>query len=162
VLFTTAANRNFTNVNPLLTGVSRLPDTLGLDPRPAAGSPAFANARPTPANGLYTPAAYQGAFGTGNWLLDWTALSRNCYATAAGAEAKKELPYVEAAVTTADGGATATVTWPSAAGRQYKVQSSTDLAVWTDESVWLAGTGNALSVNSSVPGVRKLFRVLVR
>jgi hypothetical protein len=75
-LFTVAANRNATNVNPLLRGISREAKGL-LDPRPELGSPALRSPATIPTNSFYTPARYQGAFSAQyNWLREWTALDQ--------------------------------------------------------------------------------------
>jgi hypothetical protein len=63
------------NVDPMLGGISRLPDG-GLDPRPSAGSPALSGAA-TDANAddIIVSTDYRGAFNNAeNWALGWTAL----------------------------------------------------------------------------------------
>jgi hypothetical protein len=66
--------------DPMLAGISRQPDTHGLDPRPNLGSPALTGADFS-LNGLsktdsdfFTQVEYRGAFGADNWALGWTAL----------------------------------------------------------------------------------------
>ena len=84
VIFTDAARSNL-NVNPLLHGISRT-NNSGLDPRPAAGSPALVGARATPDNGFYCPAPYKGAFdGNDLWISGWTFLAQKGFVAARGA-----------------------------------------------------------------------------
>ncbi|MCB0074768.1 MAG: hypothetical protein KDE20_25055, partial [Caldilineaceae bacterium] len=65
--------------DPELRGISR--DQNGtLDPRPAVGSPAWDAAEvAATGNDFFTPVAYTGAFGLGNWLEGWTALGELGY-----------------------------------------------------------------------------------
>lgn len=66
------------NVNPLLRGISRIPNG-GLDPRPAANSPLLtASVSPAP-NGFIQNVSYRGAFGDENWLDGWSYLSQKGY-----------------------------------------------------------------------------------
>ncbi len=65
-------------VNPQLSGISRINDG-GLDPRPAAGSPALnpANVKAAVPGGFIVPTDYLGAFGPDNlWIAKWTTLSQ--------------------------------------------------------------------------------------
>ena len=73
VAYVTDAARNNRIEDPMLAGVSRTPDA-GLDPRPAAGSPALSGAVAPPADGFFTQVDYLGAFGADLWLRGWTAL----------------------------------------------------------------------------------------
>jgi len=63
-------------VDPQLRGMDRDTDPSGtMDPRPAAGSPAFTAARKDyPNDAFYTPVDFIGAFGRANWGLGWSAL----------------------------------------------------------------------------------------
>ena len=62
-------------VDPQLRGVSRGRD-MGLDPRPAAGSPALTGAAVPPDDGFFEQASYVGAFGSDDlWADSWTLLS---------------------------------------------------------------------------------------
>ncbi|MCI0696575.1 T9SS type A sorting domain-containing protein, partial [candidate division KSB1 bacterium] len=71
---TNPANNNRFD-NPQLRGISRTTDG-GLDPRPAAGSPALTGAATPPNDGFFVSANYLGAFGPNlNWAADWTLLS---------------------------------------------------------------------------------------
>lgn len=78
--FLTAVGKGNTTQDPLLRGVSRT-DDAGLDPRPAANSPAWTNARKTlPAgDAWYIDVPFQGAFGETNWMAGWTKLSQDGY-----------------------------------------------------------------------------------
>jgi hypothetical protein len=71
---------NRINTNPLLTGISRTRNK-GLDPRPAAGSPALTGAKAPPADGFFTQTDYIGAFKTVNWAKGWSAISQLGYLT---------------------------------------------------------------------------------
>jgi hypothetical protein len=92
VLFTDPARRNLI-ADPLLRGISRDADG-GLDPRPAPGSPALnpENVKPLPQDPFYRPAAYLGAFGDYNWMVDWTALSAYGVMSAGGGRNPVLLP----------------------------------------------------------------------
>jgi hypothetical protein len=71
-LFSNPAYAN-TQMDPMLRSVSYT-NTLGLDPRPQAGSPALTNVLTQPAGLVKT--GYRGAFGCAdNWADNWTALS---------------------------------------------------------------------------------------
>ena len=67
--------------DPKLVGISRTANA-GLDPRPAATSPALTGAVSTvPADGWYVQTDYKGAFApyAASWLEGWTKLSRDGY-----------------------------------------------------------------------------------
>ena len=151
------------DINPLLNSISRTQD-LGLDPLLDPASPAFSGYRATPVNGFYTPAAYKGAFGSDrNWAQDWTALSNDGFLTpTANKSQAPTYPALDIATTSNADGSTATVGWTSATGFQYKVQSTTDLVTWADETAWIDGTGASLSQNVAVAGAKKVFRVVAR
>jgi hypothetical protein len=68
-----AANGNRLE-DPMLQGISRAMDG-GLDPRPAAGSPALSGALDVD-DGYFVQTNYVGAFGGNNWLKSWTALDQ--------------------------------------------------------------------------------------
>jgi trimeric autotransporter adhesin len=148
--------------DPLLRRISRSPDGT-LDPTVATTSPVFAGFRPTAGDGFLTPVAYVGAFNQENWAQDWTALeAERFFRATCDPAAEKFLPEIPLTVDCPPTGTQATVTWGTSTGRQYKVQSTTDMAVWADETAWANGTGSSVSQNFNVPGVRKLFRVLAR
>ena len=66
------ASNNIRTADPMLAGISRTTDG-GLDPRPGTGSPALSGAMTIDDN-FFTPTSYVGAFGSENWLANWTAL----------------------------------------------------------------------------------------
>ncbi len=71
-----AANNNVI-ADPLITvGYDRDQTFL---PLPEAGSPAFDNLAEIPANAFYSQVAFKGAFGSVNWLRDWTAMDHYSY-----------------------------------------------------------------------------------
>lgn len=75
---------NRINTNPQLTGISRTRNK-GLDPRPAAGSPALTGAKTAPTDGFFAQTDYIGAFKTVNWAKGWSAISQLGYLTDADA-----------------------------------------------------------------------------
>ncbi len=80
VLDAIMANGNEIDTDPLLAGISRIPNG-GLDPRLEPGSPALIGAIPDPnaPAGADSP-AYRGAFGNSqNWALGWTAMDTYGY-----------------------------------------------------------------------------------
>ena len=80
---------NRINTNPQLTGISRTRNK-GLDPRPAAGSPALTGAKVAPTDGFFAQTDYIGAFKTTNWAKGWSAISQLGYLTDADAAAPEE------------------------------------------------------------------------
>jgi hypothetical protein len=94
---TAAAQANRINTDPLLTGISRTRNK-GLDPRPAAGSPALSGARTPPADGFFNVTNYIGAFSTSNWAKGWSAISSLGYLTDADA-ATPDQPVVSGSTT---------------------------------------------------------------
>jgi hypothetical protein len=94
---TGAAQANRINTDPLLTGISRTRNK-GLDPRPAAGSPALSGARTPPADGFFNVTNYIGAFSSANWAKGWSAISSLGYLTDADA-ASPDQPVVSGSTT---------------------------------------------------------------
>ncbi len=86
---TGAAQANRINTDPRLIGISRTRNK-GLDPRPAAGSPALTGAKTPPADGFFTQTDYIGAFKSVNWAKGWSAISQLGYLTDADAPATEE------------------------------------------------------------------------
>jgi hypothetical protein len=80
---------NRINTDPRLTGISRTRNK-GLDPRPAAGSPALTGAKTAPTDGFFAQTDYIGAFKTANWAKGWSAISQLGYLTDADATAVDE------------------------------------------------------------------------
>jgi hypothetical protein len=94
---TAAEQANRINTDPLLTGISRTRNK-GLDPRPAAGSPALSGARTPPADGFFNVTNYIGAFSSANWAKGWSAISSLGYLTDADA-ASPDQPVVSGSTT---------------------------------------------------------------
>jgi len=69
-----------TIADPMLGGISREADG-GLDPIPAAGSPAYTAPFSDPVSDFFDDVDYKGAFSsaTGNWAAGWTYLSQQGY-----------------------------------------------------------------------------------
>lgn len=73
-----AANANRI-ADPMFRGISRTPNG-GLDPRPAAGSPALDGTQVSqPADAWFSQVKFTGAFGGDNWMKGWTALDEKGY-----------------------------------------------------------------------------------
>jgi hypothetical protein len=69
--------------NPQLRGISYTKN-MGLDPRPAAGSPALSGTTEALTGNFLTPVGYKGAFNTNLWISGWTALDQLGYLVDAG------------------------------------------------------------------------------
>ena len=73
-----AANGN-QMVDPMILGISRTTDA-GLDPRPAASSPANTPGATIPDDDFFKQVSYKGAFGPNDfWIKNWTALESYGY-----------------------------------------------------------------------------------
>lgn len=165
VLFSDTARKNEA-VNPQLRGISRAADG-GLDPRPAAGSPALAGARAVPADGFYSPAAYKGAFRDRNWLADWTFLASKGYVQGMyGVPTKAVIlppavPLLRAVVS----GGQFLISFPAEPGRRYQVQSASELQsaqrLWANDGDVLTGAGSDLTMAAPVSATMKFYRVVV-
>ncbi|MEX0600213.1 MAG: T9SS type A sorting domain-containing protein, partial [Rhodothermales bacterium] len=95
--YLTAAAQNNRTVDPQLRGISRTNDG-GLDPRPAAGSPALSGALDI-GDSWFVDTEYVGAFGDVNWAADWSFIADVGVLTTAGAGN----PDVETAIEPVDG-----------------------------------------------------------
>ena len=162
---TNAANSNLF-VDPMLTSISRTnTPAFGLDPRPKAGSPALTSPISAPNDGFYTPVAYRGAFKDVNWASDWGFAAESCLITGEGAGVPAAVVVVVApTLGVSIGGGNVSVTFSSATGVSYQVQSSIVLPAlsWTNEGAPLAGTGGTLTFSTSTGGAAKYFRVVAR
>jgi hypothetical protein len=154
VLFSDASRSNEV-ANPMLTSISRTNfPAFRLDPRPAAGSPALTSPRVPPANGFYTPVAYEGAFEAVNWAAGWTALAEYGILTASGGRIEVPAPAsscspVTLAVTRSGGDLT--ITFASVPGASYRLLGSsnvtTALGSWAQVStVTASGTTTTFTV----------------
>ena len=77
--YLSASGNGNTIEDPQLASISRSRDA-SLDPRPAAGGPAYQNLAGYPAgDDFYEKVNYKGAFGSTNWLKGWTALDHYGY-----------------------------------------------------------------------------------
>jgi hypothetical protein len=157
--------------NPMLIGISRTNVGRFLDPRPAPGSPALANAAATPNNGFLVPTTYRGAFGAVNWASDWTALGEYSIISGAGGGNPSTTITVtpptpgQPTIVVTRGGGNIQISFPSENGVQYQLQSSTTVsglpAGWANEGSAQAGTGGVLSFTPATSGNAKFFRVIV-
>jgi hypothetical protein len=74
---------------------------------------------------------------------------------------KKSLFTVNSA--TVDSSGLINITWPSAVGKFYQVQISSDLKIWTNFGALLAGTGSTMSLKDAISTAQKRFyRVTVQ
>jgi hypothetical protein len=147
-------------VDPQLRGISRTANG-DLNPTVASTSPVYSWYTSTPADGFYTSVAYVGAFDQENWAQDWTGLDHEGFLAATAKSAATPVNVVAVTVTSNADGSLATVSYPTSAGTEYKVQSTTDVSTWSDETSWTAGTGAPASVNAAVT-TKKIFRVITR
>lgn len=161
------ASRSNTVENPMLNGISRSANG-GLDPRPAAGSPAFSGARSTPSDGFYTPAAYKGAFNGVNWATDWTALGeRNVITTSGAGVPAAFVPGIVVVAPTlglSASGGNLTISFASQSGVSYRLQSTEDLSgtvTWANEGAAVAGTGGTLTFTTATGATAKFYQVIV-
>jgi hypothetical protein len=150
-LFTNAAFYNSIE-DPMLGGVSDAADG-GLDPRPQAGSPAYTLV----ANGAPVTVTYRGAFSgpTDNWADGWSALSSLGYL--------KPAPPAAPDVSIARVGDSVEISWPSAPGQTYQLQSKSPItAPWSDAGTPVAGDGTA-QILSVVPSrSEEYFRLVIQ
>ena len=166
VLFTDGARNNVT-ADPKLRGISRTNDG-GLDPRPAADSPALDSPRTAPADGFYRPVAYKGAFHSLNWVADWTALGDLSLISSAGAGtplAFAPAPPVAPVLALGLVGGSVELTFNSQPGHTYQVQSRIDVAsgTWSNEGTAVTGTGAPLKFTQPLSATgSKFFRVVVQ
>ena len=66
----------FLNVDPQLAAVTSTDEAGGIvDPRPYLGSPVYSDVDQLPADGFFTQTNYKGAFGSLQWLEDWSWLA---------------------------------------------------------------------------------------
>jgi hypothetical protein len=155
--------------NPQLTSISRTNAGALLDPRPAAGSPAWnaANLAATP--GGLASAAHAGAFGSVNWASDWTALGEYGVLTGAGAGNPRPSTSTpspsQPSVTVARNAGNITIGFISQPGVQYQLQGATTLTGlpggWTNQGAPQTGTGGPLTFNVPIAAGDGFFRVIV-
>jgi len=156
--------------DPQLTSISRTNVGPTLDPRPLAGSPAYADFATTP-TGLNN-VGYRGAFsgGRANWAADWTALNEYNMLTSAGginplpaASAGATMPPPNpVTLTIIPSGINVLVSYLSQSGYSYQLKSATNLSspiTWADEGGALPGTGGTLTNTVPLSGSAKYFRV---
>ena len=131
----------------------------GLDPRPAAGSPALVNVR-MPHDAAVMAVNYRGAFGPNDlWARGWTALDSLGILTRAPIEG-----VVPVRVNAMLVNGRIEIGFPTEVGRTYEVQYSTDLTTWVPTSAGAAqGTGSpaVFSDETSGDGL-KFYRVIQR
>jgi len=134
-------------VNPLLNGISYIPD-YGLDPTPATGSPALGGVVTPPADAFYTVTTYKGAFGANDYWMDgWTYLWERGFL-----DISLNSTYTPATDTT-------TVSCRSVTGVTYQFQSSNDGVTWSNTGAPIAGTGGTISTTINPTPTKLIFRV---
>jgi hypothetical protein len=139
-----------------LMGLSNT-NNAGLDPRPAADSPALSGAR-TPHDGRLSAVNYRGAFGPNDlWIRGWTAADQLGVLTKATAE-----PPLAITASFSDGRIQIAI--PTASGRTYEVQTSTDLMTWAPAaSGGMTGTGSMATFSEVIAASQaKFYRVVAR
>jgi len=138
-------NAGFNNdiTNPQLRSIARL-DTGLLDPRPEAGSPALLGTRLPPATSQFLPVTYKGAFNTVNWAADWTTLGAYGIMSGNGAGTPRDELLISIQpstdLSTAISGQLG-VCINTLPGWNYQVQTSTNLAGWTNIGSLIHGSG---------------------
>ncbi len=151
--------------NPLLGSISRTNNGAFLDPRPSAGSPAFADSAAVPSG--YEQANYRGAFGPGrsNWAAGWTALSEYGILTGSGGGVLvgtvPVTPNQPIAMGTLNG-ANIEVTFATQAGVSYQLQSATSLTTpvsWVSEGTAVVGNGGSVTLSVPTTGSAKFLIV---
>ncbi len=153
-------------VDPALTSISRTNTGAALDPRPKAGSPAYSKYGATPSDGFLTPANYAGAFGSRNWASDWTALGEYFVLSGSGGfnpSAAGTIPAPTAALLAARlSNDRIEISFTTASGRTYEVQSSADLQTWVSTADGnLTGTGSTATFSEAGVGATvKFYRVI--
>ncbi|MBM3846217.1 MAG: T9SS C-terminal target domain-containing protein [Verrucomicrobia bacterium] len=165
LLFSDADRRNEIS-NPLLRGISRQAN-LGLDPRPASGSPALSTQSTPPQDGFFSPAPYKGAFGDWNWAADWSALGAYAVLTGRGAQkptmtiTQPNPPVI--VLQTSPGGLGVAIV--SVVGLTYQLQSTLSITQpnWVNEGAPVAGTGAQILINAAISNdPSKFYRVLMQ
>jgi hypothetical protein len=164
LLFTDLVRSNLV-IDPQLRSISRTNNNR-LDPRPSASSAALVNIRTAPTDGFFSAVAFKGAFGGDNWAVNWTALGELGIMSGSGnvpnplqqTPATPQPTSVRLEVRVQSQGFV--VAFPSTLGARYRLQFSTDLSIWTNETAVLIGTGNELTVNLAPTLEKMFFRVL--
>jgi hypothetical protein len=154
-LFSVAGRSNVVEA-AMLGGISYT-NNAGLNPRPLTGGSALSNVA-AQGEGL-VQTSFRGAFSENDtWADGWTALARLGF-LATGAP-----QITEPTLTVALSNGQIQITFPSAAGRSYQVQSSTDpgRVTWENQGDALQGTGAALTFTDALEHSFKFFRVLVQ
>lgn len=150
-LFTTGEFLN-TLEGAMLGGISYAADQ-GLDPRPQAGSPAFADV----AAGAPVEVNYRGAFAgpSDGWADGWTALSQLGYLKPA--EPALTVPVI-LDFSVAD--QTARVTVQSVEGMSYQLESKSPVTgPWGEVGDAVAGDGNPILIEAAAGAGDEYFRV---
>ena len=117
--------------------------------------------RAPPSNGFYLAAAYKGAFGAFNWMVDWNALGES--GALSGVGGRNPLPSSSVAepirVGATINGRDLSLTWSGGAGPfvvQMKIQLSD--VEWTD----LVTLTNQTSTSLTIQSQNAFFRIVER
>ena len=160
-----AASEYFTNAafanqvaSPMLSSIGRTNDG-GLDPRPAAGSPALTNFTVAPNDGFFTAVNYAGAFGpSDSWANGWSTLS-------AYGVLSPGVPLAAPSLTLSRSGTDIVVSFPTVLGRSYQVQGKGDIGTnitWQNSGTLLPGTGGTRTHTEVLGSTNRFLRVLVQ
>ena len=104
-------------------------------------------------------------FATRSTTKKWGFAAESCLITGEGAGVPAAVVVVVApTLGVSTGGGNVSVTFPSATGVSYQVQSSLILPApsWTNEGAPLAGTGGTLTFSTSTAGAARFFRVVAQ
>ena len=159
-LFSAPARMN--TLQPALLGGISYTNNMGLNPRPAATSPALTNVAAQGA-GL-TATTYRGAFGTNDqWALGWTALYRLGYLQGVYRPAGNVVNCVPSTLAITQNGGDVMLSFASVATKSYRLLGSNDaatpLAGWSQVSTLVAG-GNTASFTVPAAGAHRFFIVI--
>jgi len=162
-IFFTDGSRNNTIEDPLLNAVSRIPDGL-LDPRPSAASPAWSVSTMAPADGFFAQVDYKGAFGSVNWLADWSILAQQGLLSNAGAGTPGDEPtsvVLGPILSIVQNGGNVEISFATEAGQSYQLQSTSTLGVaMTDDGAPVAGTGGVVTLSRAI-GSAEFYQVVL-
>jgi len=152
---TNAANNHFVGA-ALLTSISYT-NTMALDPRPQAGSPALTDALP----GAPVATTYRGAFGPNdNWASGWTALATEGFLSTNTVI----VPPTAPTITSVAGSGTLSFSVSSQNGYSYILQATPVLSppAWTNKET-LPGNGGTLNFAPVVTtNAMEYFRILAQ
>jgi hypothetical protein len=137
--------------------------TIVIDPRPVNGSSLKTNAKTTPADGFFEPAAYRGAFANpNNWAVGWSTLSRLGYFPKCDTvDFPNAVPDEVEGVAFVNKNVLAWNALPFNNGG-YDVVRSTTASDFTSATCVETGDGDSGATDATVPAAGQVFHYLVR